>query len=125
MQITTITVYAGRTFNNPNESYSNLKPSLSLTATLDPGDNPETAVKFLQGQAEKLIEEHKASLLKQLEDVRDFENAQMEIRRLEMPVHKSDAARERIEELKARFPGISAVAAIDGPDVQRIDDEPF
>ncbi len=63
MQVTEIIVGTGRTFNHPYETYSNLKPSLTLKATLDPGESEEQAVRVLQAKAERLIDEHKANLL--------------------------------------------------------------
>jgi len=63
MQITEIVVHAGRTVNHPLESYSNLKPSLSLKATLGPDDDVIACLKQLQAQAETLIEEHKHRMI--------------------------------------------------------------
>ena len=55
MQITEITVHAGRTFNHPYESYSNLRPSLTLRAILTDGEDHLAATKALQAQAEGLV----------------------------------------------------------------------
>jgi hypothetical protein len=51
MKVTEIIVSAGRTFNHPYEDYSNLKPQVTLKATVDDGENFEDAVKELQRKA--------------------------------------------------------------------------
>jgi hypothetical protein len=56
MQIVEIVVHAGRTFNHPYEDYSNLRPSVSMKATLGPEDNPEKTAQELQARAEALVE---------------------------------------------------------------------
>ncbi len=63
MKITQITVKAGRTFNHPFESYSNLRPEVELTATVDDGESPIEAAAELQETAEKLVEDHKTKML--------------------------------------------------------------
>lgn len=68
MQITEVIVSAGRTFNDPYESYANFKPSLALKASLAEGEDADLAVKELQAKAEKLMDAHKAKLLKNAEE---------------------------------------------------------
>ena len=63
MEITEITVSAGRTFNHPYETYSNLRPGVTVKATLAPGENPTKAINELQALAEKTVEDHKQALL--------------------------------------------------------------
>lgn len=64
MQITQITVSAGRTFNDPYEQYANYKPYLTLTATIDPDtEDPTACVQGLQHQAETLMDAHKRKML--------------------------------------------------------------
>jgi len=48
MRVTEITVTAGRTFNHPHETYSNLRPEVRLTATLDDTDDASDCAKALQ-----------------------------------------------------------------------------
>ena len=48
MKITNIVVRAGRTFNHPHESYSNLKPEVELTATLDEGDDAKVNLSIIK-----------------------------------------------------------------------------
>ena len=90
MKINTITVHAGRTFSHPYESYSNLKPSLSLTATLDVGDDETEAIKSLQQQAETAVEAHKQQLLADLHQLQrrsrvaaSIESTEQQIKRLQ------------------------------------------
>lgn len=59
MTITKITVTAGRTFNHPHEQDSNLRPEVTLEATLPEGANSIDAVRGLQAQVEGLVEDHK------------------------------------------------------------------
>lgn len=58
MQVTQITVNAGRTLQHPCETYANIRPEVALTATLEPGEDPIEATRKLQRQAEQLVEEH-------------------------------------------------------------------
>jgi len=67
MQVTTITVKAGRTFNHPLESYSNLRCDAQMTATLDAGDDPVEATKQLRQTVETLCEDHKQEMLQSIE----------------------------------------------------------
>lgn len=69
MTVTEITVTSGRTFNHPHEQYSNLRPSVTLKATLDAGDDPDATVKALQAKAERLVEDHKTLLLDSLDRI--------------------------------------------------------
>lgn len=71
MKIQEITVHAGRTFNHPYESYSNFKPGVSLRATLEDGDDPETAIKTLQAKAEQAAEQQKEQILADLAMLRE------------------------------------------------------
>jgi len=67
MQITEIAVKAGRVFNHPHESYSNLQPSIELRAKLDPGEDPDVCARALQLRAETLVETHKQGMLESIE----------------------------------------------------------
>lgn len=82
MQITEITVSAGRTFNHPYESYSNLRPNLTLTATLDPGEDALQAIRTLQGQAEEVVEEHKQAMFASIEQLQRMTQREHDIARL-------------------------------------------
>jgi predicted signal transduction protein with EAL and GGDEF domain len=84
MKVTQITVNAGRTFNNPYESYSNLRPEVTLTASLDDGEDATTAAKALQAQAEGLVEEHKTKLLMDLDRLHTYQTRTRDIARLEL-----------------------------------------
>ena len=79
MHITNITVTAGRTFNHPHESYSNLRPEVTLTASLDPSDDAVAATRQLQAKAESLVEDHKQSLLRSIEELHDLTESKREL----------------------------------------------
>lgn len=85
MKVKEIEVSAGRTFNHPYESYSNLKPSVTMKATLDDDDDPVKCTQQLQAKAEELVEDHKRIMLKQQEVHRlesQIKSAQSELDRL-------------------------------------------
>jgi len=67
MELTEITVSAGRTFNDPYEQFANYRPSVTLKATLRDGENKDQAVVKLQEQAERLVEENKKRILAALD----------------------------------------------------------
>lgn len=68
MQVTEIIVSAGRKFNHPFESYSNLSPGITLKAKLTDGEDWQVAAKALQAEAERIIEDHKQDLLESIEN---------------------------------------------------------
>lgn len=69
MKVTEIVVSAGRTFNHPHEQFSNLRPEVTLKASLDEADNPDECVKALQARAEQIIEDHKTHMLASLQQL--------------------------------------------------------
>src|SRR5690606_11594598 len=83
MKITEITVNVGRTFNNPCESYSNLRPEVTLKASLEDGEDPITSAKELQHRAEQLVEQHKTQLLTDLDNLHRRTTMTRDIARLE------------------------------------------
>ena len=97
MKITEVTVNAGRTFNNPYEQYANLRPSVTLKATLDADEDPIAATKALQVQAETLVEDHKTRLLVDLDKLHSYTDRTRDISRLESQI--ADAT-ERLNALK-------------------------
>lgn len=105
MNIIEITVAAHRTFNHPHEDYSNLRPGLSLKATLSPEEDTDKAVKALQAKAEELIESHKRALLASIEDLYRMTAVQAELCNLEDSLRR---AQERIETLRAEQRELSA-----------------
>lgn len=108
MKITNIVVRAGRTFNHPHEQYSNLKPEVELTATLDESDNPAEAVKQLQSRAEGLVEDHKQGLLKSIEELHNLTERQSEMRGLERQLTN---AQTRLEEIRKENPQLTLLTA--------------
>lgn len=101
MKINTITVTAGRTFNHPYEQYSNLRPEVVLTATLEEGDQAGNEVKRLQASAEQLVEDHKQSLLKSIEELHDMTTKQAEMRGLQKQLQ---LAQNRLDEIRKEHP---------------------
>lgn len=101
MKIQTITVIAGRTFNHPHEQYSNLRPEVALTATLDPADDPAAATKELQAKAEGLVEDHKQGMLKSIEELYQLSQHQAEVRGLESQLKR---AQDRLKEIRQEHP---------------------
>ena len=79
MNITTITVSAGRGFNHPYQSYANFKFDLHLTATLNDEEDPDDALAALQRKAEGAAEAHKNNILKDIERKREIANVAQEI----------------------------------------------
>lgn len=63
MKVTEIKTNAGRTFNHPYESYSNLRCDVEMKATLEEGEDPADAAKALQARCEVLAENHKQEML--------------------------------------------------------------
>lgn len=98
MKITEIIVSAGRTFNHPYESYSNLRPQVTLKSTLEDGDNPQQAVKALQAQAEQQIEDHKQRMLAQMEALYELQLAERDIMSLEEQIKKASERLVRLRE---------------------------
>ena len=108
MQIVTIVVSAGRTFNHPYESYSNLRPSVTMTAELQDGDDAEVAVQALQAKAEKLVEDHKNQLLNQLHELNRLSVARQEMSDLEQ---RLKGAQTRLKDLREANPQLTLTGA--------------
>lgn len=83
MNIKTITVTAGRTFNHPHEAYSNLRPEVTITADLYEGESVIDVTKTLQATAEGLVEDHKQGLLTSIEELHKLTQYQAEVRGLQ------------------------------------------
>lgn len=101
MKIQTITVTAGRTFNHPHEQYSNLRPEVTMTATIDDNEDPHVAARDLQQRAEGLVEDHKRSLLHSIEELYQLTERQAEMRGLQQELGR---AQKRIEAIRAEHP---------------------
>jgi|SRR6266850_4164025 len=86
MKVTNVSVSAGRTFNHPFESYSNLRPYVKLEAMLDDGEDAAAAVLALQAKAERLVEDHKANLLESLERIHEVQQVDRELENLERQI---------------------------------------
>ena len=106
MTINKITVTAGRTFNHPHEQYSNLRPEVTLEASLAPGEDPFAAVRSMQAQAEGLVEDHKQGMLKSLEELYQLTERQAEMRGLQQELKK---AQERLDALRQQHPELKLI----------------
>ncbi len=106
MKIVEVNVSAGRTFNHPHESYSNLRPSVNFKATLEEGDDPISVTKDLQRQAEQLVEDHKQNMLKSLEDLYDLTERQREMTTLEQQLGR---AQSRLDEIRKTYPKLQSL----------------
>jgi hypothetical protein len=103
MKINTITVTAGRTFNHPHEQYSNLRPEVSMTATLDDGEDPTHATRVLQSRAEGLVEDHKQGLLSSIEALYQLTTKQAEVRGLQNELKR---AQDRLNDIRSENPSL-------------------
>lgn len=101
MKVTEIVVNAGRTFNHPHESYSNLRPSVTLKATIEDGEDFEQAAKELQAKAESLVEDHKQNMLRSLEELFELETRQREVKGLYQEIKR---AQERLNLIREETP---------------------
>jgi hypothetical protein len=101
MKIHTITVTAGRTFNHPHEQYSNLRPEVTMTATLDEGEDPTKAAHELQARAEQIVEDHKRGLLQSIEELYNLTEKQAEMRGLQKELKR---AQERLDIIRKEIP---------------------
>lgn len=115
-----ITVSAGRTFNHPYESYSNLKPFVSVTATLDDGEDFVGVTKQLQAQAEELVEDHKNHMLKSLHDLNDLSEKHVKARRLSATIESAQRELNRIRETTPGLPSPSEEDIREADDQQRM-----
>lgn len=104
MEVVSITVSAGRTFNHPYEQYSNLRPNVTITANLAAGEDPEKAVRELQAMAEKSVEDHKQGLLQSLEDLHDLTERQREMTTL---AEQLTRAQRRLDEIRKQHPNMT------------------
>lgn len=107
MNVTRIVVSAGRTFNHPHEQYSNLRPEVTLEASLEDGEDPADAVKGLQARAEGLVEDHKRSMLRSIEELYQLSERQAEMRGLQRELER---AQGRLDELRKTHPELKALS---------------
>jgi chromosome segregation ATPase len=115
MKTTTIVVRAGRTFNHPYESYSNLKPEVELRAELADGDDALACTRQLQAQAEGLVEDHKRGLLNSIEELQRLSTHQQELRSLQSELERTQ---RRIEAIRGQHPELGQLPPATGEQVQ-------
>ena len=78
MKIVKITVGGGRTFNHPNEAYSNFRPSIEMTGTLEEGDVASDWIRSMQHEVEQLLDAHRAEILARCEEERAHREEELE-----------------------------------------------
>jgi hypothetical protein len=86
MKVTEVVVSAGRTVSHPTQTYSNLKPQLTLKAQLGEDDDPTACVKQLQAQAEQLIEDHAKNLAEAIVEAEEIERRTKRVADLEREI---------------------------------------
>lgn len=111
MRVTEITVGAGRTFNHPFESFSNLRPSVTFKAELQDGDDPATVARDLQAKAESLVEDHKQFMLTSLRNLHYLTEAQRRYTTLQEQIKQAQAD---LENLRSENPQLELPAADEG-----------
>lgn len=57
MKITSVSVNAGRTLSMPGTSYANVRPQVTFTADIEPGEDAFAAAAVLTEKAESFLEE--------------------------------------------------------------------
>lgn len=108
MKVTEIIVSAGRTFNNPYESYANFKPQVTMKVLLSPEDDPATATKALQAQAEQLVEDHKNHLLESLRKLEQMKEAARQVAQLSEMIEQSQRKVAALREQHPQLPCFDA-----------------
>jgi flagellar biosynthesis chaperone FliJ len=99
VKVIEIIISAGRTFNHPYEHFSNLRPQLTLKASLTEGEDAEKAIKDLQAKAESLLEDHKGHMLDSLERLHEMREYERHVSSLE---DRIKAAQREIEALREK-----------------------
>jgi hypothetical protein len=99
MKVQSITAKAGRTFNHPYESYSNLRCDVEMSAVLEPGDDPAASVKELQARAETLCEQHKQQQLESLHMLEEQQRLQARRMSLEDQISRHQ---NELDQIKAK-----------------------
>lgn len=101
MKVTEITVSAGRVISHPIESYSNLRPQISLKAVLENGKDVDAATKQLQAKAEGLVDDHANGLTKHIRDMYYLGEREKVAKRLEDSLI---AGQKRLAEIRSEIP---------------------
>lgn len=115
MQIIEIVVSAGRTFNHPHESYSNLRPEVTLKAVLGADEDPDAAAKQLQAKAERLVEDHKSALLQSLHEIEQMSQAERTIASLESQLTDLNGRLDRARKYMVERRGIEDQTNLEAP----------
>lgn len=109
-----ITVQSGTTFNHPFESYSNFRPSVTLRAAVEEGEDPIEAARGLQSQADGLLSGHKEAILGRLERENAVREARFEINERRRRIHNGytpDKQRAEIDAIAGEYPELAGLAS--------------
>lgn len=112
MKIETIKVKAGRVFNHPFESFSNLRPEVELVASLDATDDPVQSARQLQAQAEQLVEDHKQNMLKSIHELQKLSTRQQRMRQLS---HQLKECQEEMDQIREAYPELNFTESKEDP----------
>lgn len=104
---TEITVSAGRTFNHPYESYSNMRPMVTMKAEVLDGEDLLEVTKALQAQAEGLVEDHKRHMLRSIEELHDMSVKQARIAGLRSTIER---AQRELDDARKALPATDIIA---------------
>lgn len=105
MKIDHVHVSAGRTFNHPFEQYSNFRCDVQLQARIEDGEDPMMATQSLQATVEKIAEDHKQDLLKNIRDLERIARCNEEISQLEDRMQQADARIKGLRKSVAAYQG--------------------
>lgn len=103
MKVTEVIVSAGRTFNHPYEQFSNLRPGITVKATLEEGDTLEQVSKELRAKAESLVEDDKKNMLDSLRKLHLMAKYEDQVTSLE---DKIKEAQEQLEHVRKQKQGL-------------------
>lgn len=118
MKIDNIHVSAGRTFNHPFEQYSNFRCDVQLQARLEDGEDPMKATQELQATVEKITEDHKQDLLKNIRQLEKISRCNEEISALEDRMQQADMRIKDLRRSVAAYQGGERLELDGGEEVQ-------
>lgn len=86
MKIIEVIAGAASAFNHPYEQYANFKPSITLKALVEDGEDPIEAGRKLQVTAQQMIDQERQRIEADLEREQNIQRAEHEVKRWESVV---------------------------------------
>lgn len=83
MIITKIIASAQAGFNHPFEQYANFKPSITLEAIVEVGENPDDATRALQLKAQNFVDQERGRIEARCQREQDIDGAESDLERFE------------------------------------------